>query len=334
MRLVKLILGAGLLAALVAMGTNRHPVLAAYQTSDEQPAAVVFSGLDLGTQLTPMGVSPYVVDPAPDTRDATIGLTVHPRPSTALTMSGGSSLLSGTVTGPNGAVAGASVRIERAVGDGLAVAELVTDDLGAYTLPAILGGRYRIRAWLGGSFTTTTSEVLFLDAGEARTVDVVVAQVETQPQLGFTHRGDIFVGLTGSVAVSVTTRSVGADGLVDLNGVSGARVTLAPSANVTANAFEVAADGSGVARFLIECYQPGPASAVITYDGRRATATLPNCRPLPTVVPPAPGEPEGQPPTVPAVPRDLVHETLTTETVGTETVTTDTLSSETVGINQ
>lgn len=314
MRLVKLILGVGLLVGLVAIGSQRDRVLAAYSDGDERPEKLAFAGLDLDVGLTPMGDSPYVVDRAPDSRTEAIGLTVQTTLPPALTLSGGSAALSGIVMGPSGPVAGASVRIERHAGDGLAAADLVTDELGAYHLPAILGGRYRVRAWVGGQYTMTTSAVLFLRQGEVRALDLEIGPIDGQPQVGFTHRGDVYVGLTGSVAVSVTTRSIGADGLVDLNGIPGAVVGFSPSANVTANAAVVTANGAGVANFLIECHQPGPATATITYANLRATATLPNCRPVPAA--PAPTEPGTEEAAAPSVPRDLVHETLVTEIIG------------------
>src|SRR5205085_4379220 len=53
----------------------------------------------------------------------------------------------GRVDGPDGAVTGAVVEVARAVGTRLATARVATNLDGTWSVPQVLGGRYRIRAW-------------------------------------------------------------------------------------------------------------------------------------------------------------------------------------------
>lgn len=310
---VKAILAAVLLAGLLAIGSRGQPVLAAYTSDDDRSTNIALGGIDLAVGLTPVGPSPYLVDPAPDTGEHATGIAVQPRrlaSAAAPTVKGGTARLSGTVIGPEGPVPQASVRIERETREGLATVDLVTDELGFYDLPGAHGGRYRIRAWVIGRFTMTLSYTLFLNDGETENTDLIIGPVDPGPYLGFTHRGDIHVGLTGTVAVSVNTRSIGDNGLVNVSGVAGAAVSLTPSPGVTSIPAEAVTDGSGVARFVLQCHRQGPASGVIRYNQWQATAVLPNCRPIPDA---APGVEQGGSESTPAT--DPVHQELVAEVV-------------------
>lgn len=311
--MVKAILAAGLLAGLLAVGSRGQPVLAPYTSGGARPTNIALGGIDLAVGLTPVGPSPYLVDPAPDTRGNATGVAVQPRrlaSTAAPTMKGGTARLSGTVVGPEGPVPQASVRIERETRGGLATVGLVTDELGLYDLPAVLGGRYRIRAWVSGRFTMTLSHTLFLNEGETEDTDLIIGPIDAGPYLGFTHRGAIHVGLSGTVAVSVNTRSIGDDGLVNVTGIAGATVVLVPSSGVTAVPTEAATDGSGVARFVLQCHQQGPVSGVIRYDRWQATAALPSCQSIPGATPGS--EQVGA---TSAPPTDPVHQELVLEVV-------------------
>ena len=207
---------------------------------------------------------------------------------------GGWSELTGTVSGPAGLVEGATVRIERDTTQGLATIDVQSDELGRWRLSGILGGRYRVRGWLTDLYAMNGSQVLFLNEGESVTVDLSVGAVDYGAQLSFTHMGDIGLGLTGTVAVSVTTRRIAADSVVHVSGVAGAFVTLAPTAGVMALPAVAAADADGVARFVLRCHSVGSASAVVQYQNRRATFTLPNCVDLVTLPVDDPAGGEGE----------------------------------------
>ena len=152
--------------------------------------------------------------------------------------------------------------------------------------------RYRIRAWQTGELTMDGSQVLFVAQRESATVDLTISPIDPGPHISFTYRGDLYLGSTGLVAASVTTRSVDDNGIVAISGVSGATVTLAPSPGLVALPGEVTADEQGTARFVLRCDQVGPGTGVVQHQSWRAAFTLPNCvaPPLPPTEPP-PTEP-------------------------------------------
>ncbi len=289
MALVKLILGIILLIGLGAIWSNRQPVIDAYRVADRVHPDLHLSGLDLGVELAAPGRSPYTIALAPDTRagatSATPGSSSAVVPTSAPTIKGGSSRLSGTVTGPDGPVEGATVRLERHTSGGLAVLDLVTDEAGDWGVSSIQGGRYRIRAWLTGELAMDGSQVLFVAQGPSVSVDLVIARIDPGPHLSFTYRGDLYLGSTGLVAASVTTSTVDDDGVISISGVSGAMVTLAPSPGLVALPGQVSAGDDGTARFVLRCDQLGAATGIVQYQNRRATFALPNC-----VAPPPPPE--------------------------------------------
>ncbi len=289
MRLLKLVLGVGIVAGLFGMWSERALVVDAYSVSSEDPTTDIrLGGLDLTVTLSPLEPTPYRIDPAPDTRGVPVALAFR-NGETAndanliapVSMRGGASGLSGVVTGPEGPVEAAIVRIERHTTEGLASEEVTTDSLGRWSLQRVLGGRYRVRAWLAGRYTMTESHVFFLPDDQDKALDLVVDGVDSKIQMSFAAGGDIYLGLTGTVAVSVTTRSIDAQGFTVVSGVPGAIVTLAPTAEATAQPSVVVADTDGVARFVVRCEQLGTATAVAKHQEQVASFTLPSCVPAP-----------------------------------------------------
>ncbi len=182
--------------------------------------------------------------------------------------------LSGSVMGPAGPLPGAVVRAERLVGDQVASADVVTGSDGRWDLPGVAGGRWRVRAWLAPAFAQTEPEILFLNATEERTLDLVVSQFSgpgvavavapDPPQRG---------GLIG-VAVQVAVRSVDADGVVRASPIVGRLLELTATGTWRLRGPNPAVtDGTGQATFVLECTASGPnrMQAVL-----RGTATEPD----------------------------------------------------------
>ena len=287
--ILKALLGSALLAGLVLVWSNRQPVVDAYRldVGQERPE-LRLAGLDLDVELDPLPASPYLVDPAPDTRLALTSAT--PGEPTAVAgaeppLWGGKALLGGTVVGPEGPVEGATVRLERHTTGGMAVADVVTDATGAWEARGVNGGRYRVRAWVTDLYTMGGSELLFLGADEAASLDLTIGPVDPGPHLSFTYRGDLYLGHTGTVAVSVTTSTVGDDGVVAISGVPSALVSLAPSPGLVAVPGQVVAGADGVALFQLRCDQVGPGFGVVQHGNRRATFVLPTCVEVPVAQP-------------------------------------------------
>lgn len=277
-------------------------VSGAYTHPSAPAADVQLTGIDLSVETTPIGPSPYVVVPAPDTRAQSLDLDYElpAAPKAKPAIIGGRATLSGTVTLPTGPAAGATIRLERHTADGVAVADVTAGADGTWKAAGIQGGRYRVRAWLKGQATMTGSAVFFLGGDERRPLDFALDPVDTTPKMSFSKKGDIYLGGTGTVAVSVKVRSVDDDGVAVTNGLAGAIITLAPTGAATLGtgttppapgvpgpSATVTADGDGVARFTLTCNTLGTTTAVITHQDQRATVDLPACVPVPppTTVP-------------------------------------------------
>jgi len=312
-RITKVLLGAVLLVALGLMWQYREPVLAAYQVDDEAAASIRFDGLDFELELAAVPPSPYQLVAAVDTRSVPGGVAAQPglvEEQDPPAIKGGESTLSGFVRGPSGPVPGATVRIERDTSAGLASLDLRTNNTGRWAISSVLGGRYRLRAWSvePEPLAMASSQVLFVDDDRSTTVDLTVAAIDPTPRATFTHLGDIYVGLHGTVAASITTRSVGADGRINVTGLAGAVVTLSPPAGMTAAPGRAATDANGVARFELRCNRIGSGTGIVQYENRRAFFAMPSCvaQPPPptttttTTTPTPPPPPPPPPPTTPA----------------------------------
>lgn len=305
MPVAKLFLLLGMVAGLAMVWSNRAFVVDAYSDTDGPGVDVKLGGLDLTIEPSPIPPSPYEIVAAPDTREVPLKLayTDVPAVEQPVSIRGGTAQLRGIVTGPDGPVPSATVRLERHSLDGVAVVDLTTDDSGRWSIPRILGGRYRVRSWLTGGLTMAESEVFFLDAGTTETLDFGLHAIDPSASMSYADRGDIYVGLSGTVAISVTTRTVDSNGIVVVSGVPGAIVGLTPSAGVTLAPSIAVADTDGVARFVVTCQVPGSPVAAAVLDGRAKTFNLPDCipvEPVPTTVPVADPNAPPTPTTSPA----------------------------------
>lgn len=138
----------------------------------------------------------------------------------------GRARITGLVLGPDGPLPGATVRAEHLVGDQVLPREVATDAAGQYAFDQVPGGRYRIRAFLPPTYAQVTPVVEFLSDREEHVIDLtveafggvdVVADVAPDPPT---------LGQPLTLLVAVTTRSVGADGIVRATPVPGLPVEL------------------------------------------------------------------------------------------------------------
>lgn len=146
--------------------------------------------------------------------------------TTSTVVETGTTAIRGTVTGPNGPVGGATVRIERLVAGREIRNEVPTDGSGAYSLTGQPGGRYRVRAFLPPTLAQLKPEVRFLAAGRDHTFDLRVEQ-----QSGLVVRADVapeppLEGRAVNLVALVANRSVGTDGVVRAVPVVGTTVEL------------------------------------------------------------------------------------------------------------
>lgn len=214
----------------------------------------------------------------PDTSDVALagipGVTTVPPPALAP----GNSRITGTVRGPDGPIGGATVRIERFVGDASTRADIITRPDGTFTTDPILGGRYRVRAWRAPDLAIDRPVVFYLDDAKTQPVD-----------LALTAHGGIEVGASispdppyedalGVLAVSVTGVSVDGNGIVRTAPVAGIAVDLTvPSGWQVFTADPQATSDAGRATYQVRCTLAGSGGFFATVGGQTFTLDLPSC---------------------------------------------------------
>lgn len=138
----------------------------------------------------------------------------------------GDAVLGGVVAGPGGAVPGATVRIERLVGDAVQTWQVQAAQDGRWALEGLPGGRIRVRAFLAPTLTMTEPEIFFLRDGETREV-----RLQLRPHQGLDVRaaaapGAPTVGQEVNLAVRVLELVVDSEGVARTRPVVGTTVRL------------------------------------------------------------------------------------------------------------
>lgn len=173
----------------------------------------------------------------------------------------GTSTIHGSVDVPDGRLPGATVRLERLVGDAVQRIDVVTAEDGTFTAANLPGGRYRVRAWLAPSYTVAEPEVFYLADGDdhelhlqAGELDGIVVRAATLPTTPYQGQGV-------NISVWVADRTVDADGTSREKPRPGVRVTLSVSglSEVDPGAVRTT-DSGGVAVFEFSCERAGAVS--------------------------------------------------------------------------
>ena len=222
----------------------------------------------------PEGFTP-APPPAPDAARAALPAlpSVEGTTTTAVPPNVGRARLSGAVTGPQGPVPGAVVRLERVLGGITQTTDVVTGPDGRYDAPGIGGGRYRVRAFLAPTLAQPTGQVFFLTDGEERVVDLTL-QDFAEPAVAIAVAPDpLLLDQPLNVAVRVSGRLVDADGFVRTQRLVGGTVQVSATGGWTALTPSVSTtDGNGEARFSARCRSADPTQLQVTV---RLPAALP-----------------------------------------------------------
>lgn len=274
------------------MWSNRDVVLDAYgEPVDAQQ--ITLSGVDLTITRSTLGQSPYVIPAAPDTRVAappTLSFADTDDGFPIVPMAGGTSRLSGVVLGPDGPVPGASVEIQRHTTDGVAARSLTADENGEWRTTGLLGGRYRVRAWLPGVLAMGSSEVTFLADDDSREFEFLLWGIDPSPGLEVVTNEEVYLGVPATIAVVFTRPVIDDRGVVVTTPIPGQAVIVSASQNMTVlSEPSGVTDADGVARFVIVCnalVEDGIINSgvlIARADELVKTFPLPGC-----VLPPAP----------------------------------------------
>src|SRR3954451_19800820 len=190
------------------------------------------------------------------------------RTTTTIALGPGGATITGMVLAPEGPVPGASGHAERRVGDGVPAADIASDATGRYTVPAVLGGRYRVRAFVPNpvNLAQVNPAIFFLAATESKVQDLQVAHFNGPAVVGVIAPNPPPVDGPANLVVQVAIQGVDGKGVVRGQPVQNAGVLLAgssawkvdgPTSGVT--------DGGGRVAFRLTCTAEGaqPLQAVV-----------------------------------------------------------------------
>lgn len=247
---------------------------------------------------------------SPDLTGVDLGTVTGRTTTTTAIIGPGGATLSGTVLGPQGPVAGATVEADRFVGSSEATRQASTAADGSWTIPAILGGRYRVRAWQTPSLAMTTPQIFFLGGTQTMSVNLQLQAFTGQTVSSAANPVSTLVGDNIDVIVAVNNQSVDTAGIVSFEPASGVQVGLNGGANVGISASPAATDSNGDASFTLTCLSAG--STTVTGTTSTGSATT-----LPTITCSVPFTPPPTTTTLP--PNTTTPSTPTTTTPGPTT---------------
>ncbi|MGQ0744643.1 MAG: carboxypeptidase-like regulatory domain-containing protein [Acidimicrobiales bacterium] len=203
----------------------------------------------------------------------------------------GGATLAGTITGPEGPLAGAVVRVERLIGGGPA-ADLRTDEQGGWSLASIQGGPYRVVAFRPPDLGALEPTLVFVAASERRDLPIGLSRFGENTITARLDPTPARVGVTSTLAVRVGTGRVGSDGAVVVVGRASASMALA-SDGLEIESPSQQADGDGRVRWRVRCRAAGAVTVSLRVGQSSTTVPFPACgeAPLglaPTTTMPAP----------------------------------------------
>jgi hypothetical protein len=202
-------------------------------------------------------------------------------------MGPGKSSLAGTVSGPTGPIAGATVHVERVVDGYIGSTDLSTQADGTWTLPNLLGGQYRVRAWRAPDLDQVGPAVLFLAQVPPNNAQTVNLQLDQYGGLQVTPGiapAPPIIGEPAQLVVELTVSSVGTDGVVRAAPRAGVSVQLSGQGNwVVQGSLSQTTHSDGKARWQLTCEQLGSQQLSVVVGGTDVyPLDLPPCSPVPT----------------------------------------------------
>ena len=245
-------------------------------------------GVDSLSVPSPTGTTVPVPAP-PDSLPAGLaGVTEWPvagvTTTTAPRIGPGSASLNGSVTGPNGPVAGATVQVDRFVGNQFASARTTTAADGTWSFRNILGGDYRVRAWQAPDLDMQAPQTVFLAATQPQSVSLQLTSYQGQQVQVAINPANPVLHQPANLVIQVTNPSVSPDGILTAPPVAGTPVTLVngPGWQVD-NGNPLPTNASGQTTFVVECTVAGsdPLSAQVGTNPP-VSLQMPACSPPPS----------------------------------------------------
>ena len=227
---------------------------------------------------TPTGVPTTMETATTSTTATTVRGTPRTTTSTTVVLGPGRATISGTVNGPDGPVDGATVKIERLVGQKAASTELRSAG-GAFTLPSVLGGAYRVRAWRAPDLAQAGTDVFFLAADEDKRLEITLLRYGPSGVLVTVDPNPPKVDQPATLSVRLGEGRVDDEGQVSTNPEGGIPLVLTVGPGVVLeSSAQVVSDQAGTASWRFRCTAPGPFQASLAVAANPvASVGVPAC---------------------------------------------------------
>jgi hypothetical protein len=196
----------------------------------------------------------------------------------------GTAHLNGTVNGPQGPVAGATVRVEHLVAKEAPFIDVTSAADGTWDLPNIAGGAYRVRAFAAPSLAQLEPEVFFLNDGQQQSLNLLVDAFNGLTIVPAVAPDPPQVNRSTTVALRLVRRTVDSDGVVGATPIANASVTLTGTPGWSASGPTTATTSvDGDATFTLQCRAVGASQVSVvvrpsaTDPAQALTVTLSSC---------------------------------------------------------
>jgi hypothetical protein len=218
------------------------------------------------------------VTTSPDYTDVNLHGVTGRTTSTTVPFGPGRATLNGNVSGPDGIEPNAVVHIERLVGSAVGTMDIPTNPDGTWSVPNVLGGRYRVRAWRAPDLALTDPAVFFLGATESKQVALPLTKYDGRSVAAAIAPRPAVIGQQANLVVRLVVQSVDDQGVVRGTPVVGATVQLSGSGDWRVRSENpVATDADGEAAYTVVCNTSGAQPLGVVVDGQYYDLKLPDC---------------------------------------------------------
>lgn len=190
----------------------------------------------------------------------------------------GKATVSGVVVGEAGAIPGASVVLERIVDGGVARTTLTTGADGTWTMPHVLGGRYRARAFRQPDLAQTVPSAVFVGGAETKQIELRVKTVGGLAVSSALAPDPPQLFRDTELVVLVSEKTVDAQGIVRATPQVGQSVDLVGSSSwrvMSAN--PVTTDSNGHATWIVRCRTAGRNPLAVTVGTQSIPLDINDC---------------------------------------------------------
>jgi hypothetical protein len=191
----------------------------------------------------------------------------------AVAMGPGGATLTGNVVGPTGPVPGATVHVDRVVGDSSASTEVPTAADGTWTVAHVLGGRFRVRAWRAPDLALTSPQIIYMGATETRNLSLQLTQYQGVVVTPGIAPDPPIIGEPANLGVEVATETVDAKGVVRAQPLAAVQVALSGGGQWQVGGTNPATTtAEGTATWPVVCLVPGAQSLTAVVNTTQSVA--------------------------------------------------------------